>query len=54
MADGTVDDPTPTVIRCIDCGVEWEMDYDPPECDDSSHEYALTIGGEEVGRSRGS
>jgi hypothetical protein len=37
---------------CPVCKVEWDMDYDPPECDDASHDWDLMdteiLGGFEV------
>lgn len=31
------------IITCKTCGAWWNMDYDPPECDDPNHEQDLKV-----------
>jgi NTP pyrophosphatase (non-canonical NTP hydrolase) len=29
------------IVTCLVCKVAWDMDYDPPECQDPDHQHAL-------------
>ena len=29
------------IVHCAVCDVSWDSDFDPPECNDASHEWEI-------------
>jgi len=29
------------IVRCLVCEVSWDIDYDPPRCEDPDHTHVL-------------